>query len=60
MNFDFNLFPSVINFLFTQSGKTCAEFNIGVGRVIEDDSKECAECPDKYPSYESFLCKELL
>ncbi|XP_078333420.1 uncharacterized protein LOC111100152 [Crassostrea virginica] len=36
-------------------GRCCAMFDIGVGRVIEDYSKPCSECPFIYKSTMSFL-----
>ena len=41
-------------FLFI--GHCCAMFDIGIGRVIEDYSRPCSECPFIYKSTMSFLC----
>ncbi|XP_062609950.1 uncharacterized protein LOC134271757 [Saccostrea cucullata] len=35
------------------SGKCCAQFNEGVGRVVEDYNIRCSECPFHYYSNES-------
>lgn len=45
------------------TGSYCAVFDIGIGRVIEDFSRPCSECPFKYPSadamnYSSCMKKE--
>nr|XP_022286743.1 uncharacterized protein LOC111099663 isoform X2 [Crassostrea virginica]XP_022286744.1 uncharacterized protein LOC111099663 isoform X2 [Crassostrea virginica]XP_022286745.1 uncharacterized protein LOC111099663 isoform X2 [Crassostrea virginica]XP_022286746.1 uncharacterized protein LOC111099663 isoform X2 [Crassostrea virginica] len=37
------------------TGKCCALFDIGVGRVIEDYRRPCTECPFIYKSNMSFL-----
>lgn len=45
------------------TGSYCAVFDNGIGRVIEDFSRPCSECPFKYPSadamnYSSCMKKE--
>ncbi|XP_061192248.1 uncharacterized protein LOC133200473 [Saccostrea echinata] len=35
------------------TGKCCVQFNVGVGRIVEDYSVPCSECPFHYYSNES-------
>lgn len=37
-------------------GHCCTQFDEGVGRVIEDYSTSCYECPFKYHSNDSSKC----
>lgn len=39
-------------------GKCCAMYEDGIGRVIEDYSRECVSCPFKYRSNDSFKYTE--
>lgn len=39
-------------------GKCCAMYEDGIGRVIEDYSRECSECPFKYQSDDSIKYAE--
>lgn len=44
-----------VNVFFFQ-GSYCAVFDNGIGRVIEDFSRPCSECPFKYPSADAMNC----
>lgn len=43
--------------LFGDSGNVCPLFDKKLGRVIEDYSTPCTECPFHYFTNESFTCK---
>lgn len=44
-------------FIYLSSlGHCCTQFDEGVGRVIEDYSTSCSECPFKYHSNDSSKC----
>lgn len=38
------------------SGSYCPVFDNGIGRVIEDFSRPCSECPFKYQSADALKC----
>lgn len=46
----------ILKIAFT--GSCCSVFDMGIGRVVEDYTSPCAECPFVYQSNDFLNCKQ--